>query len=72
MNNNGGIYCSPFSVYSDVCLDMPTMPGCGEYQSLCLANAYSLAPSLLFSDLLIFFFDDVYVLLYLFVIVARW
>jgi len=29
------IYCVPFSVYKDLCLDMPMMNGCQDYKSMC-------------------------------------
>jgi len=31
----GGVYCKLFSVYLDICTDMPMMKGCGDYTSLC-------------------------------------
>ncbi len=33
--SGSGDFCKPFSILKDLCLDMPTMPGCGDYGSMC-------------------------------------
>ena len=34
-NVSAGPFCAPFSLLADICLDMPSMKGCGGYLALC-------------------------------------